>query len=151
MRPMPLQSSHGKATWRITLPRPWQSRHLNASAKLSNVGFGTARLHPRALHSVLPLALHFGQSTLLYRPAPLQPTQAFTPLKVFSLPDPPHLVHSRLTFVFPLQALQLTLWVPPQRLHGASSRIDLASAMKWSRGAPEAPEAADSRYAAAFW
>jgi len=34
-------------------------------AKLSNVGFGTARLHPRALHSVLPVALHFGQSTLL--------------------------------------------------------------------------------------
>src|SRR5262245_27803094 len=109
MRPMPSQSSQGKATWRLRLPRPRQSRHLKASAKLSNVGFGTARVQPRALHSLFPVALHLGQSTLLKRPAPLHPTQGFTPFKVFSFPEPPHFVHSRLTFIFPLPGLLSTI------------------------------------------
>ena len=59
---MPLHSTHGNATCRIRLPRPWHAGHLYASAKLSNEGFGTSRLHPRPLHSVCPVALHFGQS-----------------------------------------------------------------------------------------
>ena len=89
---------------------------------------------------------------LLKRPFPWQPGQAITPLNEFSLPDPPHFVHSMLTFLFPLQALQVTLWVPPQTLQGASSRIDFARAMKWSRAdGVAAPADAWSKYAAARW
>ena len=114
------------------VPLPAQVEHRVASAMSSNLGGLTGFLQPRALHLIFPVFLHFGQSTLLNRPLPLQPRQLRTPLIVWSFPEPPHALHCRLHFFVPRQMLQRTLLVPLHALQGLRSRRESAIAFAWA-------------------